>query len=476
MAYQTVSLPSFGSVRMDLSEGLLKPDMSPDACNADTRSGALRTASGFSRVMPELVTADTPFERMYVYATEQGSRYIAVAQDAMHYYYEPTHAWRMLYQFERGVTGERMDFLKVRIGTADRLLIACGTEPMLTFDAETNEVDVFGSAEKQSNKKVSYVELYFGRLFAAGDPLAPARLYWSKAPGGGRTIDDWRSDATSENVSGGYVDVGVDDDPITGLFAMSNQLLIFKRDSLYRLLGDRPGNYRIIQVDAAFRQPLHTACVRYADRLFFLTEGGLCFYDGQTVRKSASFRALEPVLKLSNLNGVRAAACDDTLYFAIRTRFGAPYNDTLIEYDVLRDRFMLRKGFTAADLCTVHGTLYMLTGTGKLAAFDNNTSYDGDPIDVQWSTPAMDLGRKDTNKTLLRLTATGEGRLGVRVVSDGGTYETSIRLSSVPLGVTEIPLRGVGRVFRLRFSSVNGEPFTLDAPVTLLFDQQKRPC
>ena len=476
MAYQTMTLPSFGSVRMELSEGLLKPDMSPDACNTDTRTGALRTASGFSRAVPELVEAETPFERMYVYATERYNRYLAVAQDAMHYYNEPTHTWRMLYQFERGVTGRRMDFLKVRIGTADRLLIACGTEPMLTFDAETNEVDVFGSAEKQSDKKVSYVELYFGRLFAAGDPNAPARLYWSKAPGGGRTIDDWRSDDASENVSGGFVDVGVDDDPITGLFALSNQLLIFKRDSLYRLLGDRPGNYRIISVDAAFRQPVHTGCLRYADRLFFLTDGGLCFYDGQTVRKSAAFRALEPILKLANLNDVRAAACDDTLYFAIRARYGATYNDTLIEYDVLRDRFMLRNGFTAVDLCTVHGTLYMLTGAGKLVAFDNNTSYDGDPIDAWWCTPAMDLGRKDTNKTLLRLTASGEGRIGVRVISDGGTYDTSIRLSSVPLGVTEIPLRGVGRVFRLRFSSVNGGPFTLDAPVTLLFDQQKRPC
>ncbi len=476
MAYQTATLPSFGSVRMDLSEGLLKPDMSPDACNADTRTGALQSACGFSRAVPEIVEPETSFERMYVYATEQGSRYLAVAQDAMYCYNESVRAWRMLYQFERGVTGERMDFLKVRIGTADRLLIACGTEPMLTFDAGSNAVDMFGSAEKQSDKAVSYAELYFGRLFAAGDPNAPARLYWSKAPGGGRTIDDWRSDETSENVSGGYVDVGVDDDPITGLFAMSNQLLIFKRDSLYRLLGDRPANYRIIQVDAAFRQPLHTACVRYADRLFFLTEGGLCFYDGQTVRKSASFRALEPILKLANLNGVRAAACVDTLCFAIRMRHGALYDDTLIEYDVLRDRFMLRNGFTAVDLCTVHGTLYMLTGEGKLVAFDNNTSYDGDPIDAWWSTPAMDLGRKDTNKTLLRITATGEGRIGVRAVSDGGTYETQIRLSSVPLGVTEIPLRGVGRVFRLRFSSVNGEPFTLDAPVTLLFDQQKRPC
>ena len=475
MAHQTVTLPSFGSVRMDLSEGLLKPDMSPDACNADTRSGALKTADGFSRVMPAACEADTPFVRMYVYSSEHGNRYLAVAQDMLYFYNEPTQTWRSLYQFERGVTGERMDFLKARIGTADRLLIACGSEPMLTFDAETNLIDVFGMEEKLSYKTVSYVELYFGRLFAAGDPSAPGRLYWSKAPGGGRTIDDWRSDASSENVSGGYVDVGVDDDPITGLFALSNQLLIFKRDSLYRLLGDRPGNFRIVSVDAAFRQPLHTACVRYADRLFFLTDGGLCFYDGQTVRRSAAFRAIEPLLRAANLNGVRAAACDDTLYFAIRARYGAPYNDTVIEYDVLRDRYMLRNGFTTADFCTVHGVLHALTGEGKLVAFDGNTTYDGARITAYWQTPLLDLGRKDANKTLLRLTCCGTGRIHVRAYADGGTYETTVRLSSVPNSVTEIPLRALGRVFRLRFSNVSGGAFTLDAPVTLLYDSQRRP-
>ena len=219
MAYQTTILPSFGSVRTDLNEGLLKPDMSPDACNMDTRSGALCSASGFSRVMPQPVLSDEPFERMVVYATEGGNRYLAVARDAMYYYRESVSAWRMLYQFERGVAGEQMDFLKVRIGADNRLLIACGTEQMLVYDADTDTVDVFGSAEKLSDKKISNIELYFGRLFAAGDPEAPARLYWSKAPGSGRTIDDWRSDAASENVSGGFVDVGVDDDPITGLFS-----------------------------------------------------------------------------------------------------------------------------------------------------------------------------------------------------------------------------------------------------------------
>ena len=54
MAYQTMTLPSFSGVRMDLAESLMKLDMSPDAVNADTRSGALCSAGGFSRVMPEL--------------------------------------------------------------------------------------------------------------------------------------------------------------------------------------------------------------------------------------------------------------------------------------------------------------------------------------------------------------------------------------------------------------------------------------
>ena len=147
MAYQTVSLPSFGGIRMDLCEGLLKPDMSPDACNLDTRSGALRTASGFSRVMPEPVEAERSLERMYVYTTELGNRYLAAAQDVLYLYDENAHLWRTLYQFTNGVMGESMDFLRVRIGTADRLLIACGTEPMITFDAATDRIEPFGSAE-----------------------------------------------------------------------------------------------------------------------------------------------------------------------------------------------------------------------------------------------------------------------------------------------------------------------------------------
>ncbi len=61
-------------------------------------------------------------------------------------------------------------------------------------------------------------------------PSATFRLYWSAVPGDGRTIEDWLSVDGSEDASGGYVEVGDGSaDPIIGLTALSNQLLIWKR-------------------------------------------------------------------------------------------------------------------------------------------------------------------------------------------------------------------------------------------------------
>ena len=161
--------------------------------------------------------------------------------------------------------------------------------------------------------------------------------------------------------------------------------------------------------------------------------------------------------------------------FAIRCGAGSGGNDTVIEYDLLRDRYMLRSGFVAADLFGGHGRLYALTGAGKAVVFDDSETYDGDPITAWWWTQPIDLGHKETGKTLLSLTAAGSGTLGVRAESDGGAYETEFTFSETAQSVGEIPLRGAGRVFRLRFSNVNGAPVSVEAGVSLLYDLQRRP-
>ena len=476
MAYTYDAIRSFDGVRMDLSDYLLPKGASNDACNMDTRNGALKTCKGFSRAVPALLPTGSQPKRMYVYTTASGKRYLALTANKLYRYNETTQAWTALYTFSQSIRAEAVDFLPIRIGSDNRLLIAYGNGQMLTYDAPTNQIERFGSTEMLSDRHVCFAELYFGRLFAAGDASCPCRLYWSKAPGGSRSIDDWRQDPDSENVSGGFVDVGVDDDPITGLFALSNQLLIFKRDTLYRLLGDRPANYRVLPVDAAFLQPQHTGCVRYADRLYFLTESGLCCYDGQTVRRPGNFRALEPFLREeASLADVRAAACGDTLYFAVHTPEVAAGNDVVIEYDVLRDRYMLRRGFLTADLFSTHGSLYALLDTGKTVLFDDSDDYDGDPILAWWWTPRIDFGHKETTKKLLSLMADGTGRIRVVAMSNGGVHQSEVTFAQTTDAVTEIPLQTVGRVFRLCFTNVDAEPMTMEAGCTLLYDVQRRP-
>ena len=75
--------------------------------------------------------------------------------------------------------------------------------------------------------------MYRGRLFAAGDAANPDRLYYSVLPGSGRTVEQWGAVEASPAVEGGHVEIGaLGGDPIVAVRALSNQLLIFKKNSL----------------------------------------------------------------------------------------------------------------------------------------------------------------------------------------------------------------------------------------------------
>lgn len=474
MAMLTRSLHAFTGMRQDRDDFIASPDTSPDACNMRTDDGRLSVATGFSRAVPRPVPTDVTQKQLYVYAHPSGPKYLACTDTQLYVYRESPAGWDVLASFGAQVGEQLFDFLPIKIGTQDYLLIAYGREQILKWDG-TNAPTAFGSAAQLSDPSVNFIEQYFGRLYAAGDPLAPARLYWSQTPGGTRTIEDWSADDDSADVSGGFTDVGTDSDPITGLYALSNQLLIFKRDSLYRLLGDRPSNFRILPVDAVFSEPKHMACARYGDRLYFLSDAGLCFFDGQTVRRPASYRALHRLLQACDMSRCEAAVSGDTLYFAVRETAG-PYNDLLIEYSPVRDAFMVRRGFRIAGLCAARGKLYALTDARHVVVFDGSADYDGTPIDAWWETPRIDLGSKLHQKALGELACTGAGDpVRIAVLCRGNRYDSVLTFPPHADTVAETVLRGEGRVFRLRFENRDGGAFSIDTGVTLRFESQARP-
>ncbi len=475
MALRQYRIPVFYGIHQGATQNRLNDGESPDACNMDTLAGRLSVAKGYVR------EHDTPFpspsgaKRLYVWTRAGGRHIIAATADKIYALDEAEEGWNLIHTFAAQATGDQYDFQTVKIGSTEYLLIAQGGARMAKWDGVSASAEAFGSAEGLSDIAVNFVELYYARLFAAGDSANPSRLYYSQAPGDARTIENWTSAEEGENVSGGFVEIGTDSDPITGLFALSNQLLIFKRDSLYRLLGDRPGNYRIQPVSGTMQQPVHTACARVGDVLYFLTGGGVYYFDGQGVQKKADAEKTSALLENADLSACVAATRADKLYFAFREGEGSGGNDAVLVCDLARGTYMVRRGFLAYGLFAAGGTLFLLDGNGYVCRFEEGETYDGERIDAYWKTPMTDLDSKAVRKRLEELYLRGSGGiLSVEAVTESGTVYNERLMPGEGERILELGLTGEGRAFQLVFRNVNGSSFTIDGGVELVMDMQRR--
>jgi hypothetical protein len=475
MALRQYRIPVFYGIAQNVTENRQNDGESPDACNMDTASGRLSVAKGYVRESAVEFPDPEAVCRLYVWRHAGTRKLLAATESKLFVLDETASEWKSIYDFGTSATAAQYDFLPVKIASTEYLLIANGTARMAKWDGVSASAAAFGSTETLSDAAVNFVELYYARLFAAGDAANPSRLYYSQAPGDTRTIENWTVATESENVSGGFVEVGTDSDPITGLFAMSNQLLIFKRDSLYRLLGDRPGNFRIQPVSGTMQQPVHTACVRAGDVLYFLTAGGMYYFDGQSVQKKADADKVQLLLKNADLSACMASARGDKLYFSFCETAGEGGNDAVLIYDLARGTYMLRRGFTAHGLFSAGGTLFLLDGNGHVCRFEEGETYDGARIDAYWKTPMTDLDSKAVNKRLEELYLRGSGGiLSVEAVTESGTVYNERLMPGGSERILELGLTGEGRAFQLVFRNVNGSSFTIDGGVELIMDMQRR--
>lgn len=475
MALRLYRIPVFYGIHQGTTQNRINEGESPDACNMDTQGGRLCVASGYVRESELPFPEPATVRRLFVWNRASGKRLLVTTENKLYVLDESASAWKLLYTFSAGASAAQYDFQTVKIASTEYLLVASGVSQMAKWDGQSETAQAFGSTEALSDISANYVELYYSRLFAAGDATYPSRLYYSQAPGDTRTLESWTSVEASENVGGGHMEIGTDSDPITGLFALSNQLLIFKRDSLYRLLGDRPSNYRILPVNGTMQQPVHTACIRVGDILFFLTEGGMYYFDGQTVQRKAGAEKVRDLLKNANFSACCAAACRETLFFAFREAEGSGANDAMLVYDLARDTYMMRRGFLPYGLCAAGGTLYLLDQNGYVCRFGEGETYDGARMEAYWKTPMTDLDAKAVNKRLEELYLRGSGGiLSVEAVTEGGTVYNERLMPGGSERILELGLTGDGRAFQIVFRNVNGSHFTIDGGVELLLDMQRR--
>lgn len=322
MAVHEYRIKEFFGLDQSTEEGAVEPGNSPDACNMDTADGSLSVAKGYVKHIDTPVPGEAPISRLFVWQHLATTRYIVVAGHAIYAWSDAQAqpAWTQIFAYPDEISAPYVHMALAQINSVEHILFACNAHPIVKWDGE-NAAALFGSASGQSDKHVAVLAMHYGRLFAAGDPACPGRLFWSQTPGDARSIANWGADAASQNTSGGHLEVGdTAGDPIIGLAALSSQLLIFKRRSIYRLLGDRPSNYRVYRVHAEMEQMQNAACVTYGDVPYWMAGGGLYYFDGQSALRSRNAKRISRFLSGADHANCRAAKNKDRLYFTAYER------------------------------------------------------------------------------------------------------------------------------------------------------------
>lgn len=325
-----------------------------------------------------------------------------------------------------------------------------------------------------SDASCAYTELYSNRLFAAGDPSAPYRLYWSAVPGDGRTIEDWMSVDGSYDASGGYVEVGDGSaDEIIGLTALSNQLLIWKRYSVWRLYGDRPSNYTLEQVDKYSDLMSNAGVITKYDAPYLLMPNGIHTYNNVSVvpvdngsKPLRRFFDLKP-----DVSNSRSAFFDNRFYMTCKVpkEPASTYDNTIIVFDLARNSYMIRDGFEVADITAMGSSIYMINGSRYIYEFESGTTYDGMDISAYWITQPTDFGRKMNRHQAMAMYAhvTG-GPVGITVFGDYLDHSKLLTANTLRSGYTTVRFQTDQSYFiAFCFENIDGGAFTLHGGVNI---------
>lgn len=356
------------------------------------------------------------------------------------------------------------------------------SDTTITLDTTPGVAPVVGDTVKlrggASDAHCNFVCMHNGRLFAAGDPDAPNRLYWSTIPGDGRTIEHWLAIESSVDLSGGYVEVGdTTADPIIGICELSTQILIFKRYSIYRLYGDRPSYYTVERVEKFTENMSNAGVAVKTDIPYWLTKSGIKLFNGADMQllDGGQNYLCSFIDTIKTVSQSKAFTAKGKLYFTCRVGNTGTYDDSVIVYDTVNGTYMVRDGFKIADMCAFENTIYLINDTGYLYEFDKGETYDGQIISAYWQTQPTDLTLKYVNKQIKELFFRAEGTVIIIETKNGSQANKERRViqndDMIDLPMNNQPCRR----FSIRLSNEAGSHFTIYGGIQIWYEGKVRP-
>ncbi len=194
------------------------------------------------------------------------------------------------------------------------------------------------------------------------------------------------------------------------------------------------------------------------------------YFDGQTARLMPNARQIKGFLANVDLSTCKGAENRDRLYFTAREN-GSTVDNVMVVYDIPNKTYMIRRGFTVADICSGSGTLYMINENGYVYRMEEGNTYDGIPIEAYWQTPLTDLNGKYENKQLVNMFMRGEGDAPILLECRAGkTINTHrVLLPKNEYDVAELPLKNLGRTVSFCLKNEQGGRWTIKGGIQVEF-------
>ena len=440
-----------GGLNQSADDSLLSVNQSRDAQNVDVSSGTLKTISGYSKYIATAAPAGiTRLMKFYKNNTSTGAvtSYLLAATATAIYYWTGS-AWSAL---ATGLTSGDWDYLNYQISSTDVIIMGNGSDVMKKWDGTT--FSNLGGTPPVAKS----ISLHAERLWATGVKAYPNTVYYS-------------DDLNPENWTGGEDAAGEvylptwDGGVCIGVSNIFSDLVIFKTNNIFRVVGTYPSVYEVKQVYSSVGAIAEKTIVSGNDRAFFLSKDGLYYYNGVSAYPLLGDMAKDVVINPAYAKNAVSIIHKNVLYCAF-PEGNSTANNAVFVYDLLNKNLMIWRGLAVTDFMEYEDKLLFTDSTGYVYTMDDNAvTFDGTNINAYWETPWQDLDAFRVTKTAdtLYFYAKGNGIMRVDVTFDGKTKTKNVTLS--PSGkLHSLSLNLEGRRFKMKFSNVSGSNFELKQP------------
>ena len=445
-----------GGLNQSADDSLLSVNQSRDAQNVDVSSGTLKTISGYSKYIAAAAPAGiTRLMKFYKNNTSTGAvtSYLLAATATAIYYWTGS-AWSAL---ATGLTSGDWDYFNYQIGATDVVIMGNGADTMKKWDG-TTFADLGGNPPNMKS-----VTLHSERIWGTGVKATPNSVYYSDTIGKGHTgPENW----TIEEDRAGVVNVPTWDGGVCiGISNIFSDVVIFKTNNIFRIVGTYPSVYEVKQVYSSVGAIAEKTIVSGNDRAFFLSKDGLYYYNGVSAYPLLGDMAKDVVINPSYAKNAVSIIHKNVLYCAF-PEGNSTANNAVLVYDLLNKNLMIWRGIAVTDFMEYEDKLLFTNSTGYVYTMDDNAvTFGGTNINAYWETPWQDLDAFRVTKTAdtLYFYAKGNGIMRVDVTFDGKTKTKTVTLS--PTGkLHSLSLNLEGRRFKMKFSNVSGSNFELKQP------------